>query len=100
MTTLAELKQEAKKLKVTGYSRMRRDELEKALNKTKRQRAKNRLPMPTTVEEASVVLGKLGKGEARKLRKALRNKGRGDLAGAERVVLPRVAPLLVAKAAI
>ena len=86
MSTLAELKQQAKKLNVTGYSRMKKDELEKVLNRSKRQRAKNRVPMPTTVEEAQVVLGRLSKGEARKLRKVLRSKGRNDMASARRGV--------------
>jgi len=87
--TVAELRIEAKKLGIKGFSKLTKDKLESEISKHKRLNAKNApkvAKIPTSVAEASDTFGRMTKGEARKLRKLLRRRGRNDLAGARRAI--------------
>ena len=83
--TLKELQLEAKKLNVKGYTRLSKSELQQAVGIARKAKAKNIIPLPTTLEEASATFGSHTKSMARKLRKQLRRKGRNDLAATRRV---------------
>ena len=86
-TTIAELKLQAKRLGLKGFTKLRKEELEHQINKAKREKARKTVPVPTTLEETHRTLGLLTKGNARKMRKLLRRKGRNQLAAAERKVV-------------
>jgi L-lactate utilization protein LutC len=85
-TTLKELQQQAKGLGIAGYSKLSKSELEAVIGKARNKKAKRTVTIPTTLEEAQQTLGRLDKGNARKLRKLLRKRGLNTLAAAKREV--------------
>lgn len=102
--TVKELKAQAKELGITGYSKMKKDDLEKAIKKAKANvstpKVETNVPKPkhtapvnhctphTTmnVDEFGLYLGNLSKGEARKARKAAFAAGFRAHAATRRVV--------------
>lgn len=97
-----ELRAKAKQLGLTGYSRMKKDELIESIaiaepNRKKRAAKPAELNIEHdgtmasslgqgTVKECGEYLGTLSKGEARKVRKALRAAGFNSHAGCVRIV--------------